>query len=465
MLLSDPPSSSSLSPSSSTPSSQPSPSLSPYINGNPKLQNASTLSREFAVATLAASNSNSRSDSVPVERNCHSLSSSPIHLDHTADAESVYTSRYNQTGIDQNRLDVGRRERVREPPQLLAPLVAAYTNGIAAPPSPVISLSESSSGTYKTPMELLAESMKGRMLFAIPKKGRLYTKSLEMLEGRVFLPASDISRFVAHGNVDMGITGQDTIVESRTQSGVTELLQLGFGACKLQVQVPEKGPVQTLDDLQGKRIVSSYTTLARDHFRKLDKRLLGLAEGTPVPEEHSTKVEYVGGSVEAACALGLADGIVDLVESGETMRAAGLKAIDTVMTTEAVLIKSSTPKHAELVPLMNRIASRIAGFVASNKYVICQYNIPRELLPVVTKITPGRRAPTISSIEDDGWVAVSAMVEKKRVAIVMDELVEAGAEDTFIVALQNCRVETRVGNAMNSSPESPVVERSPYGSP
>ena len=253
----------------------------------------------------------------------------------------------------------------------------------------------------------------------------------------------------------MGITGQDTIRESRTESAVTQLLPLGFGSCKLQVQVPEKGPVQTLEDLVGKRIVSSYTTLAREHFRKLDERL-GYCVGKNADEECATRVEYVGGSVEAACALGLADGIVDLVESGETMRAAGLKAIDTVMTTEAVLIRSSTPKHPELIPLMNKIASRIAGFVASNKYVICQYNIPRELLPVVTKITPGRRAPTISSIEDDGWVAVSAMVEKKKVAIVMDELVEAGAEDTFIVALQNCRVETRLGTM-----GSPVSENGP----
>ncbi|CCA70806.1 probable ATP phosphoribosyltransferase [Serendipita indica DSM 11827] len=326
-------------------------------------------------------------------------------------------------------------------------------------------------------MELLAESMKGRMLFAIPKKGRLYTKSLEMLEGAdvkftrshrldvclvqnhpialVFLPASDIPRFVAHGNVDMGITGQDTILESNTQDGVTELLKLGFGGCKLQVQVPEKGPIQSVEQLAGKRVVSSYTTLARDYFRELDLRLGLIKKDEKTGEDvgQGTRVEYVGGSVEAACALGLADGIVDLVESGETMRAAGLHAISTVMTTEAVLIKSTNVKHPDLVPLIKRIASRIAGFVASNKYVICQYNVPRELLPVVTKITPGRRAPTISSIEDDGWVAVSAMVEKKIVANVMDQLVEAGAEDTFIIALQNCRVETRFG-----LPDSPSVD-------
>jgi ATP phosphoribosyltransferase len=108
----------------------------------------------------------------------------------------------------------------------------------------------------------------------------------------------------------MAITGRDTILESQTQDGVTEIMPLGFGGCKLQVQVPEKGPVRTLEQLAGRRVVSSYTTLARDYFRKLDERL-GLVTKTENGEEtaQGTQVEYVGGSVEAACALGLADGI------------------------------------------------------------------------------------------------------------------------------------------------------------
>lgn len=122
------------------------------------------------------------------------------------------------------------------------------------------------------------------------------------------------------------------------------------------------------------------------------------------------------------------------------MRAAGLKAIATVLETEAVLIKSSTPKHPHLEPLISRIAARIAGVVASKKYVICQYNVRRSKLPIVTAITPGRRAPTISPLEDEEWVAVSAMVPKAQAADVMDRLVEEGAEDVFLIDLENCRV-------------------------
>lgn len=131
---------------------------------------------------------------------------------------------------------------------------------------------------------------------------------------------------------------------------------------------------------------------------------------------------------------------VDLVESGETMRAAGLHAIDTVLKTEAVLISSTTPKHPDLEPVIKLVNSRIAGFIAASEYTIVQYNIPRARLSAATEITPGRRAPTISPIEGEGWVAVSSMVPKKDVATVMDKLVTVGAEDVLVIKLDNCRV-------------------------
>jgi ATP phosphoribosyltransferase len=118
----------------------------------------------------------------------------------------------------------------------------------------------------------------------------------------VFLPASDIPSFVGKGNVDLGITGHDVILEAEMENLVTEELRLGFGKCSLQVQVPEAGSITTIDDLAGKRIVTSFEVLAGQFFEKLDGKL-GLTE------DKKTQIEYVGGSVEAACALGLADGI------------------------------------------------------------------------------------------------------------------------------------------------------------
>ncbi|KAH8832581.1 ATP phosphoribosyltransferase [Flagelloscypha sp. PMI_526] len=300
------------------------------------------------------------------------------------------------------------------------------------------------------------EALEGRLLFAIPKKGRLHERCLELLSGAdiqfrrhnrldvclvknhpmalVFLPASDIPSFVGKGNVDLGITGHDVILEAQMENHIEEVLRLDFGRCALQVQVPEHGPYQTVEELTGKRIVTSFEVLAGAFFGKLDEQ-----SGRSKADD-KTKIEYVGGSVEAACALGLADGIVDLVESGDTMRAAGLHAIATLLNSEAVLIKSRKPAKPDLLPLITLLTSRIAGVVAASKYLVCQYNIERAHLQAAKVITPGRRAPTVSPLEDNGWCAVSVMVEKKTIALTMDELGKLGAADIMIFNIDNCRV-------------------------
>lgn len=123
------------------------------------------------------------------------------------------------------------------------------------------------------------------------------------------------------------------------------------------------------------------------------------------------------------------------------MRAAGLHAIATVLTTEAVLISSTKPaRDPSHTALIQRLTSRIAGVIASTRFSLCVYNIRRDALPRAMAVTPGRRAPTISPLEEPGWVAVSVMVESKNLADVMDELVECGAEDILVTKLENCRV-------------------------
>ena len=222
------------------------------------------------------------------------------------------------------------------------------------------------------------------------------------------------------------------IAEADVESLVTEILPLGFGKCNLQIQTPERGPLQSVESLAGKTIATSFEVLAGKFFKSCDQ-----ARNDNV----STKVEYLDGSVEAACTLGVADAIVDLVESGETMRAAGLHAIHTLMSTEAVLIKSNKKVQSEEQELLvNKIISRIKGVMAAKKYVLCNYNIERVHLDKAIKFTPGRRAPTVSPLEDDGWVAVSSMVERKQLAETMDGLESSGAQDILVIALDNCRV-------------------------
>jgi ATP phosphoribosyltransferase len=146
----------------------------------------------------------------------------------------------------------------------------------------------------------------------------------------------------------------------------------------------------------------------------------------------------VNGSVEAACALGLADGIVDLVESGETMRAAKLHAISTLLETETILICNPTKLQSN--PLIGTIKRRIEGVIAAGKYVYINYNIQRKELEKVKQVTPGKKAPTISPLENQDWIAVSAMVLKAQVADTMDKLTAIGAQDILVFTIHNCRV-------------------------
>ncbi len=306
------------------------------------------------------------------------------------------------------------------------------------------------------------------LLFAVPKKGRLQAATLDLLSGSdvqfrrearldialvknlplalIFLPAADIPTFVGEGRVDLGITGRDQVAEHDAKlplgqpSTVEEVMDLGFGKCKLQVQVPERGDIKDPAQLVGKNVVTSFTGLTEDYFAKLQGIAGGRKESvngtaSPVPNL-KTRIRFVGGSVEAACALGVADGIVDLVESGETMKAAGLKAIATVVESTAVLIKSRQPSNAKLVEL---IAARIRGVITAQKYILCQYNVPRSKLQQATKITPGKRAPSITALEESDWVAVSSMVEKSAIATRMDELTGVGATDILVLDIANSR--------------------------
>ena len=283
-----------------------------------------------------------------------------------------------------------------------------------------------------------------RLLFAIPKKGRLFERTMKLLEAcdlkfnrktrsdialctnlpvaLIFLPALDIPKYVGEGNVDLGITGQDVIAESEVV--VEQLLLLGFGKCRLCLQAPIVRQKKTAAELAGARIVTSFPVIANAYFKKLSSKT-------------STHVQSVSGSVEAACGLGLADAIVDLVETGETMREAGLEIVDEIMVSEATLLCNPKTKYRDLIRIIQK---RIAGVLAAEKYSYFKYNVCKDNLAACEKITPGNNSPTISSLERSNWVAVSAMISTEQAQTVMDRLEDAGATDILIFDLRNCRV-------------------------
>lgn len=295
------------------------------------------------------------------------------------------------------------------------------------------------------------KSTPGRLLFAVPKKGRMMEKCLRFLEAAgleytrpdrvdvaectnmpvrlVFLPASDIAQFVGEGNVDVGITGEDIVAESGMSVNVK--LKLGFGTCKLALQVPVEHVDAPLSAYVGSRIVTSFPSIAQKFFAPLD------VAASTTDTKIKTDIRVLSGSVEAACGLGLADAVVDLVETGTTMKAAGLCIKTTLMQTEAVLISNPHSQHPDLA---ERIINRIQGYIDSTKYQLINYNVPRAKLAEAIKITPGKKSPSLLSLERGDWVAAQAMVLKKEVSDIIDKLVAVGATDVLVFSLANCRV-------------------------
>lgn len=284
------------------------------------------------------------------------------------------------------------------------------------------------------------------LLLAIPKKGRLYEQVTKLLAGSgveytrkerldiahcknlpmsiVFLPAADIAAYVAEGNIDIGITGEDMVAES--EATVDVILKLGFGRCNLSVQAPVQpdGKLPDVKSLAGKRIVTSFPNITKTFFHNIEE------PGKP------THIKCISGSVEAACGLGLADGIVDLVETGTTMRAAGLEEVAVVMKSETVLIANPHAKHQDLIDLLLK---RIQGYQTAQSWVMVTYNIQKSGLPAAEKLTPGKRSPTVSPLEEKNWVSVSALVPKNKAPIIMDDLSQIGATDILLTGLLQTR--------------------------
>ncbi|CAN0305490.1 unnamed protein product, partial [Ectocarpus fasciculatus] len=232
------------------------------------------------------------------------------------------------------------------------------------------------------------------VVMGVPKKGRLYDRCMKLLAGAgmdhrrparvdiaqctdlpvtlVFLPAHDIAMFVGEGNVDIGITGLDVVKETSDDTEIEVAMELGFGKCKLCVQAPVSAGIKDVKTLSGKRIVTSFPAVCKAFFDQYD---------TP---DNPTKIKYVSGSVEAACGLGLADAVVDLVETGTTMKAAGLEVVAEVMDSQCLLIVGKDTKHREMVDLIVR---RIEGYITAEKYLMVSYNTSKENLEACKKVS------------------------------------------------------------------------------
>jgi ATP phosphoribosyltransferase len=235
-----------------------------------------------------------------------------------------------------------------------------------------------------------------------------------------FLRPRDIATYVGRGTLDVGITGQDLLADSK--STASTILELGFAPSTFRLAAP-KETAKSVSDLAGKRIATSYPTILTDWL---------------ISKSVTAEVVELDGAVENAVRLGVADAVADVVATGTTLKQAGLEVIgDPIFKSQAVLISRSDIQDQNAVDVFVR---RLEGVIVARAYVLVDYDIPNTLIEKACVITPGIESPTVSSLHDSAWSAVRAMVPRKQVHGVMDELYNLGARGVIVTDIHACRI-------------------------
>jgi ATP phosphoribosyltransferase len=236
-----------------------------------------------------------------------------------------------------------------------------------------------------------------------------------------YLRPRDIAIYVGEGTLDVGITGRDLLLDSGAHA--QEALQLGFGASTFRFAAPV-GAMSSVDQLAGQRIATSYP---------------GLVEAWLVERHLAAHVVRLDGAVETSVRLGVADAIADVVQTGTTLRQAGLEVFgDPILDSEAVLItRADTSVSGNGFEILKR---RLESVLVARTYVMMDYDISVDALDAAVEITPGIESPTVSPLRKEGWVAVRSMVPRHTSQPVMDRLYDLGARGILVTDILACRV-------------------------
>jgi ATP phosphoribosyltransferase len=277
---------------------------------------------------------------------------------------------------------------------------------------------------------------------AVPNKGTLSAPSSQMLRDAGYLQRTDpkdlicrdepnnveffylrprdIATYVGSGDLDLGVTGRDLLVDSGVPAG--ELLDLGFAGATFRWAAPT-GTLTSADEIGGRRIATAYPGVVERYLA-----------------DHNLKADVVrlDGAVENAVRLGVADLIADVVETGATLRQAGLVTIgEPLLRSSAILIGRENDEPANGV---SQLIRRLQGVLVARSYVMLAYDVRADLLEQGTALTPGIESPTVSPLHREGWVAVQAMVQRREVHQIMDALYELGARAILVTDIANCRL-------------------------
>jgi ATP phosphoribosyltransferase len=235
-----------------------------------------------------------------------------------------------------------------------------------------------------------------------------------------FLRPRDIAIYVGSGRVDVGITGEDLLLDSGARAEV--ILPLDFAASTFRF-AGRPGVAASVADLDGRRIATAYPGVVEAYLR-----------------EHGVTAQVIrlDGAVETAVRLDVADVIADVVSTGTTLRNAGLEVFgEPLLRSQAVLVRRT---GADAEARVDQLARRLQGVIIARRYVLMDYDIPDELVDKAVAITPGIESPTVSPLHEQGWSAVRSMVERKDTNNVMDELWDLGARGILVTDIHACRL-------------------------
>ncbi|MCL2090245.1 MAG: ATP phosphoribosyltransferase [Micrococcales bacterium] len=235
-----------------------------------------------------------------------------------------------------------------------------------------------------------------------------------------FLRPRDVATYVGEGTVDVGITGRDLLLDSG--SSATEHLELGFARSTFRFAAPV-GRLSDVKDIAGLRVATSYPVLVSTH----------LAEHGVTP----AAVVRLDGAVESSIQLGVADVIADVVETGTTLRSAGLEVFgDPLLHSEAVLVRADGV-DADALGVLTR---RLRGVITAREYVLMDYDCPVSAVERAVRLTPGLESPTVAPLHDKQWCAVRAMVPRTQTNRLMDDLYEIGARAIIVTTIHASRL-------------------------
>lgn len=233
-----------------------------------------------------------------------------------------------------------------------------------------------------------------------------------------YLRPRDIATYVGSGSLDVGFTGLDLLLDSR--SFAESVSDLGFGGSTFRFAGPV-GQFKSLKDLEGKRVATAYPNLVEDFLRN---------EGV------SVQLVELDGAVEVAVQLGVADAVADVVSTGNTLRQAGLEIFGPIILESSAQLIVSPARKADHTQLLRRMQ----GVLVAREYVIFDYDCPTELVEKASLITPGIESPTISPLRDQDWVAVRSLVKAAEINSKMDELYDIGARAILVSAIHAARI-------------------------